>query len=255
VSPVSRTHLGHADTPCGHTSGCIPSDLVGFHSNLPAAVELKPSALYPGGFCFFPLCVVVLACRSLAPSPYPCETKAVENFDIDQYPVVPTENRPRPLFFNTLSPDIRHSLVERGYGVMLLNELPRGTPTAERNYLLAKAQAIEEGTIDSGRGVLRVLELQMRAQGMLDKKSFNVQVKANLEGKELEDVLNWSSSRHTLAGNTTMQGLLSGSNSVAEIHEGMKAFPETKQGASKAVRQSPLLNTANRKPREKREKK
>ena len=72
-------------------------------------------------------------------------------FDEERFPALPPGTPARPVYFERLTPTDRAVLFARGYAPKLLMELPRGTPAAEQDYLLAKAQALEEGTCPGGK--------------------------------------------------------------------------------------------------------
>lgn len=110
----------------------------------------------------------------------------------------------RPVYFEWLHPGDRTLLVARGYYPRALMELPRGTPAAEEAYLLAKAQALEENTAPNSKLQVMAVELQMKANKMLEKGS-NVRVNVNVGKKDVAALLaSWGASRHTLRGNTTI---------------------------------------------------
>ena len=126
---------------------------------------------------------------------------------LENFPALRTPGR--PLYFGAaLHPDDKQELEKRGYIPRLLFELSRGSPQAEVDYLMAKAQALEEGT---AQGVIRktdvmLVELQMKANKMLDQRTPNVRVSVNLGKQDVKELLaGWGQSRHTLRGNTTIQ--------------------------------------------------
>ena len=125
---------------------------------------------------------------------------------LTRFPVrdTPEGDLGRPVYFEWLHPVDRALLITRGYRPYALMELPRGTPAAEEAYLLAKAQALEEGTAPSSKLQVLAVELQMKANKMLEKGS-NVRVNVNVGKKDVAALLaGWGSSRHTLRGNTTI---------------------------------------------------
>lgn len=130
--------------------------------------------------------------------------------DLEVFPEVPTEARPRAVYFKMLTLLDRTALKNRGYIPTCLLELPRGTPEQEVAYLMAKVQGIEEGTIIASEAEVKALELEMKAYNLLSQK--HVVVRFNLgekqKGKSLEEVFNtWQSSRHTLRGNSTIAAM------------------------------------------------
>lgn len=125
--------------------------------------------------------------------------------NLDGFPPVPVEARPRRVYLQILSPLDMEALRGRGYEPMSLLQLPRGTPEHEAFYLLARAQAIEEGTYGVTKEQVQALELQMKAHGMLTSKGVQLRVALTGNVKDAEDILkSWGSSRHTLRGNSTV---------------------------------------------------
>lgn len=125
--------------------------------------------------------------------------------NLDGFPPVPVEARPRRIYLQILSPLDAEALRGRGYDPMSLLQLPRGTPEHESTYLLARAQAIEEGTYVADKPQMRALELQMKANGMLTSKGVQLRVALTGDVKDAEGILkNWGASRHTLRGNSTV---------------------------------------------------
>ena len=109
------------------------------------------------------------------------------------------------MFFAYLGDSERAALVEKGYDAKSVFELPRGSPQDEVNYLLAKSQGIEEGTIEAGDHEIEMLELQMKANRMLGQRHAVLRVNVSSEKTSVMDLLgSWGTSRHTLAGNTTL---------------------------------------------------
>lgn len=130
--------------------------------------------------------------------------------DLKCFPYVAEEHRPRAVYFKFLSELDHAALVERGYAPSVLMELPRSTPEQEIAYLMAKAQAIEEGTITCSENELRALEMAMKSYNLLSQKHMVVRfnVDAKQKGKSLNEIFDtWKSSRHTLRGNSTVQGM------------------------------------------------
>lgn len=123
------------------------------------------------------------------------------------FPLVPESARPRPLYFAKLSDELRAALEALGYAPRSVFELPRGEVQDEVNYLLAKAQGIEEGTILASEEEIKLLELEMKANRMLGQRHAVVRVNVDAGKKSVMDLLgSWGSSRHTLRGNTTVEG-------------------------------------------------
>lgn len=72
---------------------------------------------------------------------------------------------------------------------------------------MAKAQGIEEGTILASDSELEVLELEMKANRMLGNRNVVTRVTVDAGKRGVMELLgSWGSSRHTLRGNTTIEG-------------------------------------------------
>ncbi len=130
---------------------------------------------------------------------------AAFGIDLSRFPSRPGLE-PRPVYFDNLSDHDRQALIDRGYSPRCLLELPRGTPAEETEYLLAKAQAVEEGTAYANKLTAQILELEMKANKLLNDRTPNVRVNLNVGKQDVRELLaSWGSSRHTLRGNTTIQ--------------------------------------------------
>ncbi|MFH0982932.1 MAG: hypothetical protein V2A79_15530 [Planctomycetota bacterium] len=92
-----------------------------------------------------------------------------------------------------------------GYNVIDVFSLPRATDDEHRDYLLARLQGVTEGTIKAGPQDIRALELEMRAYGLLDKESKRLNVNVSLGPGDVDKMMGWQRSRHTLADNSTVQ--------------------------------------------------
>lgn len=135
------------------------------------------------------------------PDPQP----QIPRVDLWRFPERARHLDPRPVYFGALHPEDRAELQARGYHPQTLMELPRGTPVDEERYLLAKAQAIEELTFPGLKIPTVALELQMKANRMLEKGA-NVRVNVKMGSGDVMHLLqSWGNSRHTLRGNTTIQ--------------------------------------------------
>lgn len=112
---------------------------------------------------------------------------------------------PRPLYFKKLGEGEKADLAKRGYAAVSVFELARGAVQDEVNYLLAKAQGIEEGTIFASEAEIELLELEMRANRMLGTRNVVTRVTVNARDRDVKELLaSWRSSRHTLRGNSTV---------------------------------------------------
>lgn len=94
----------------------------------------------------------------------------------------------------------------RGYSVVEVNTLPRNSEQEHLRYLLAKAQGVEEGTIEVDQEGRKVLELEMRAYGLLDKRTTSLNLQVHTTSEEVSQIFGWGHSRHTLVDNSTQQG-------------------------------------------------
>jgi hypothetical protein len=120
---------------------------------------------------------------------------------LDNFPPVTTK---RTLYFDKLSSEVEDELITRGYNVVRILTLPRELPGDNIRYLDAKAQGIEEGTIQCTAIQFRTLELEMKAAAMLNNSKQNTNINVKMTGKDLDELLGWGKSRHTLRGNTTV---------------------------------------------------
>ncbi len=141
---------------------------------------------------------------------------------------------PRPLFFKKLEEVARLEFRTKGYEAFSLFELPRGERHHEVNYLLAKLQGIEEGTIFASDKELHALELEMRANKMLSHRGEAVRLNLNVRGKEAKEILaGWQGSRHTLRGNSTVVAAsleASSMEPIAGIKRGGKVMKSKMKG-------------------------
>lgn len=95
-------------------------------------------------------------------------------------------------------------LTRRGYTCIELNTLPRNTEQDNVTYLLAKAQGLDEGTIIEEEDYFDLLKLQMKAYGLLDKRSTSLNLHLTGDADSIQSLFGWRDSRHTLAGNSTV---------------------------------------------------
>ncbi len=123
---------------------------------------------------------------------------------ISAFPLLPPGSS-RTIFVRGLAQDIAQELRDRGYTVVELMTLPRSNELEHQQYLLSKSQAVEEGTIEFTTEERRALELEMKAYGLLDSKKTQLNVNVDIDTNDLQKMLNWKDSRHTLADNSTVQ--------------------------------------------------
>lgn len=111
----------------------------------------------------------------------------------------------RRVFVRGCPPEITAELLSRGYEPVELFTIARdGDEKTDTEYLFAKAQAIEERTIDTTAEERKALELELRARGHLNnstRTNYNVRV----DGADALSLLNWDTTRHTLSDNSTVQ--------------------------------------------------
>jgi hypothetical protein len=94
-------------------------------------------------------------------------------------------------------------LAGRGYNPIELMTLPRETVDDHRQYLLARCQGMAEGTIMFSDDDRKVLELEMRTYGMLNPTSTSMSIQVKCNAEDINSMMNWTASRHTLANNST----------------------------------------------------
>lgn len=121
-----------------------------------------------------------------------------------EWPEVPKENRPRELVFDTLHDDDVQMLERRGYKPILLRTLPRRTEQEQQEWRLRIMQGVAEGTVQLDKSRSEGLFYDLKSHGHLDKRQFSGEVKPQVDPADLRAALNWGSSRHSFAGNTTM---------------------------------------------------
>lgn len=109
----------------------------------------------------------------------------------------------RTIYVSGLSDDDRLTFELRGYCPVELMSLPRDSEQDHCNYVRAKLQAIEEGTVFADEEDRKRLELEARTYGLLDPKRRQISVNVNAESATIDKLLQWDSGRHTLAGNST----------------------------------------------------
>ena len=123
--------------------------------------------------------------------------------DLSCFPATGRE-RKRIIYVRGLDPALNTELDGRGYMAIELNSLPRESSEDQVQYLLAKCQAIEERTITTDPEERKCLELEMRAYGLLDSRSVALKLDVSADMQQIEGLLGWGKSRHTLAGNSTV---------------------------------------------------
>jgi len=127
--------------------------------------------------------------------------------DPSALPPVPLEHQPRKIFFSVLDADQIDHLESLGYQPEILLTMPRSSHAEQVDYLLAKCQGIEEGTVEASRDQRLALVTMMQAYGLLDRRGQMLNINCNVTKETLEGMLNWGQSRHTLTGNSTVQNI------------------------------------------------
>lgn len=120
---------------------------------------------------------------------------------LERFPKLAAETIGRKVFFEE-PPEYIHALVERGYEVVLLATLPRRDSNEEREYLRAKLQGVEEGTIKTDKVLLAALQAAIALEFGPKATFTSAEPKAQ---DSLDELLDWKPTRHTLKGNTTIQ--------------------------------------------------
>lgn len=124
---------------------------------------------------------------------------------LDNLPRLPKEYKGRTIYVDRIGEEMTLLLEDKGYSVVDLFCLPRSTMEEEREFLDAKRQAIEEGTVIVNSHILRALELGMRAAGLMGKER-SLKVTLDDDSQSLTELLGWGEDRHTLEGNSTVVG-------------------------------------------------
>lgn len=105
---------------------------------------------------------------------------------IDTLPRLPAGHR-RTLFVAGLPNWAASALKEKGYSLIDVRTMePQDDPQA---YIDAWLQGMAEGTIEKSPERRRNLELMAKTNGLLIRRELKIEAKANLEGRNLEMVL------------------------------------------------------------------
>lgn len=123
--------------------------------------------------------------------------------DLAMMPALP-DGMTRRLYVRCIDATLWDSLLSKGYEVVDLFSLPRNTDEENVAYLKAKAQALEENTVEFNREERMALELEMKAAGLLERDAGAGDGKVTLTGT-VEELLSWGNSSHTLRDNSTVQ--------------------------------------------------
>ena len=161
-----------------------------------------------------------------------------EEFQLDTnlWPTQSGLKSPRLIYYRgNLTSDEVIELKHRGYNPVDIITLPRSTDEEQRLYLLAKAQAIEEGTIIASAEDRRQLALNMHAFGMLKSKDMSFDVRTNTGTTDVDAVLDWSKTRHTFKDNSTVD--IVGRTPEELREESHKAVEDARLRAQSKIRQ------------------
>jgi hypothetical protein len=118
-------------------------------------------------------------------------------------PDVSQMGRRRRVYVDGLGPAAHEGLARRGYEAIELMSMPRTTEADQLAYLRAKLQAFEERTVEASEEDRKRLELEARAWGMLGTRQRRVNVNVEASSEDIDKLLDWDPTRHTLSGNTT----------------------------------------------------
>jgi len=156
--------------------------------------------------------------------------------NLDLFPEIPEEARPRRIYVGAITQLDSLALRQRGYEPTPLLTLPRSTQRENIEYLYAKAQAIEEGTLAASAEERRQLALSMQAYGML--KDVQMRVNMDIGSESVAEILDWQKSRHTLRGQTTLvdaTGMLTEEEFIAKQEEASRKLEAAKTRAREKV--------------------
>lgn len=125
------------------------------------------------------------------------------HFNLDYWPEVPKESRPRKIIFDTLRVQDIAALESRGYDVVLLRLLPRRTPEEDDQYLVTLMQGVSDGTVVLDKGRSEGLSAELRSRTYGTKKELKRRDGAT-KTDDIRQILAWQDSRHRFTENTTM---------------------------------------------------
>jgi len=118
-------------------------------------------------------------------------------------PDVSSMGRRRRIYVDGINEQAHAALAARGYEAIELMSMPRTTEADQLAYLRAKLQAFEERTVQASEEDRKRLELEARAWGMMGSRQRRVNVNVEATSEDIDKLLDWDPTRHTLAGNTT----------------------------------------------------
>lgn len=124
--------------------------------------------------------------------------------DLDMFPFIPKDTAPRKIVFDHLPPVDVGALERRGYKVALLRALPRESARDNIDFLLSLLQGVTDGTVEMSKQRGEATFLEMKARGLFADRTGTLVLTAKQVGEDVQSILDWGDSRHTLAGNTTI---------------------------------------------------
>jgi hypothetical protein len=117
-------------------------------------------------------------------------------FDFDDLPVVPEDQRPRRLYVaQTLSSDAQLGAKARGWEVIDVRVLPSFSMEERRTAVLAYLEGSRCGSLALARSQLDALELEAKACGILGTKGLDEKPKEEIDEEDLLALLPQNSSR------------------------------------------------------------
>lgn len=138
-----------------------------------------------------------------APAEEPVELQSpLERLDFAYWPARDGASGRREVIFDTLHEEDRAELEARGYSVILLRTLSTEDQSDIVYYNRFLLRGVIDGTVQMSKERAEALELDMRHRQMLSKHATgNLKPRQRLD--DLEEILDWDKSRHTV-DNTTI---------------------------------------------------
>lgn len=133
----------------------------------------------------------------------PIEIESVLNLDL--FPPVPKDARPREIVFDTLPSIDVDALSARGYKPILMRWLPRRNQVEDLQWLARLMQGAAEGTIAVSKERLGALRLELDTKRLLSDKAapLNIHDQRTVDDTNPLAGLEWGETQHTFRGNTT----------------------------------------------------
>lgn len=125
------------------------------------------------------------------------------DLNLEYWPLVPEESRPRKVIFDTLRQLDIDALLARGYEPVLLRLLPRRSPAEDDAFFIALMQGVSEGTVFMSKSRSEGLTAELRSRQYGAKKELR-RKSAAVDKTSLAGILGWADSRHTFGKATTM---------------------------------------------------